>query len=141
MNIYFQQTYQRTFGTFPLKGDDAFRAVLTATEVGYRSFDTAQSYGNEVETGNALKASGIDRSDLCITTKVDVKNYADADFIPSVERSLKNLRVDEVDVLLLHWPTPGFDIRRSLELLQEAFDRGLAANIGVSNFTPQGDPR
>ncbi|NNE80884.1 MAG: aldo/keto reductase [Silicimonas sp.] len=137
MNIYFQKTHQRSFGTFPLTGDNARRAIQTAAEVGYRAFDTAQMYGNEAETGEALQATGIDRDDLCITTKVDIANFSEAEFIPSVEQSLKDLRVDYTDVLLLHWPTPGGNIKLSLQLLQQAHDRGLAKNIGVSNYTVQ----
>ncbi len=135
MNIYFQKTHQRSFGTFPLTGDVAIQAIQCAAEVGYRAFDTAQMYANEAETGEALQATGIPRDDLCITTKVDVSNFDEAKFIPSVEKSLKDLRIDQTDVLLLHWPTPGGDIGPSLKLLQHAHDRGLARNIGVSNYT------
>ncbi|SNT20858.1 aldo/keto reductase [Antarctobacter heliothermus] len=135
MTIYFEKTYQRSFGTFPLKGQDLKDAILAAAEVGYRSFDTAQMYGNEAETGAALKATSLARGDLCITTKVDIANFSDEAFLPSVEESLKKLQIEQVDVLLLHWPTPGGDIRLSLQLLQQAHDRGLARHIGVSNYT------
>ncbi|MGI9509527.1 MAG: aldo/keto reductase, partial [Geminicoccaceae bacterium] len=135
MNVYFQKTHQRAFGTFPLKGDDARQAIQTAAEVGYRAFDTAQMYGNEAETGEALKATGIPRKELCITTKVHPDNFGEGKFIASVEQSLKDLRVDHVDVLLLHWPTLGGDIAPSLKLLQKAHGKGLASNIGVSNYT------
>ena len=137
MNIFFQKTHQRAFGTFPLTGDEAVKVITTAAEIGYRAFDTAQMYGNEAETGEALKATGLSREELCITTKVDIANYDEARFLPSVEKSLKDLQIDQADVLLLHWPTPGGDIRLSLQLLQQAHDRGLAANIGVSNYTAQ----
>ena len=100
MNIYFQKTHQRSFGTYPLTGDVAKEAIQTAAEVGYRAFDTAQMYQNEAETGEALKATGIDRADLCITTKVDPGNFGEDRFIPSVEQSLRDLNVDYVDVLL-----------------------------------------
>ncbi len=135
MNIYYQKTHQRGFGTFPLTGDAARRAVLAAAEAGYRAFDTAQMYGNEAETGAALKATGIPRDDLCITTKVHPDNYSEHAFLPSVERSLADLQVDAVDVLLLHWPPADGDIAPSLKLLQQARERGLARNIGVSNYT------
>ncbi|WP_420328377.1 aldo/keto reductase [Mameliella sp.] len=137
MTIYFEKTYQRSFGTFPLKGQELHDAVLAAAEVGYRAFDTAQMYGNEVETGAALKATGIERDDLLVTTKVDIANFSDDKFLPSVEESLKKLQIEQADVLLLHWPTPGGDIKLSLELLQQAHDRGLAKHIGVSNYTAQ----
>lgn len=135
MTIYFQKTHQRAFGTFPLTGDEANEAIQTATEAGYRAFDTAQMYGNEAETGEVLKATGIARTDLCITTKVHPDNFGEDKFIASVEQSLLALQVDYVDVLLLHWPPIGSDIAPSLKLLQEAYDKGLAKNIGVSNYT------
>ncbi|MDE0522069.1 MAG: aldo/keto reductase [Boseongicola sp.] len=137
MNIYFQKTHQRAFGTFPLEGDVAKQAILAAAEVGYRAFDTAQMYGNERETGQALKATGVPREDLCITTKVHPDNFGEDRFMASVERSLKALQVDCVDVLLLHWPPMDGNIEPSLKLLQAAHDRGLARNIGVSNYTAQ----
>ncbi len=135
MSIYFQKANQRAFGTFPLKGEAALKAIQAAVEVGYRAFDTAQMYGNEVETGDALKATGIPRDEFCITTKVHPDNFGENRFLPSVEQSLRNLGVDQVDVLLLHWPAMGGDIAPSLALLQRAYDKGLARNIGVSNYT------
>lgn len=135
MNIVFQKTHQRAFGTFPLKGDVLARAIEDAIAAGYRAFDTAQMYANEAETGAALASCGVPRAELCITTKVGVQNFTDATFLPSVEASLRALKVDQVDILLLHWPTPGGDIRRSLELLQQAHDQGLARHIGISNYT------
>lgn len=135
MTIYFQKTFQRGFGTYPLTGDVAREAIETAAKVGYRAFDTAQMYGNEAETGEALAATGVPREDLCITTKVHPDNFSDALFLPSVERSLRDLRVDHADVLLLHWPPVGGDMAPSLRLLEEALRRGLTRNIGVSNYT------
>ena len=94
MSIYFQKCFQRAFGTWPLRGDTARQAILAAAEVGYRAFDTAQMYGNEAETGDALAATGLPRDALCITTKVHPDNFGEDRFIPSVEASLKALRVD-----------------------------------------------
>jgi len=87
--------------------------------------------------GAALAATGIARADLCINTKVHPDNFTEDRFIASVERSLKDLRVSQVDILLLHWPPVGGDIAPSLRLLQEALSRGLTRNIGVSNYTVQ----
>jgi len=137
MTIYFEKTHQRSFGTFPLTGDAALSAIMTATEIGYRAFDTAQMYKNEAETGEALKATGIARDELCITTKVHPDNFTESDFIASVEQSLRDLRIDKTDVLLLHWPASGGNNTRALKLLQKAYDTGLASNIGVSNYTIQ----
>ena len=135
MNIYFQKTYQRAFGTYPLTGDVAHNAILAAAEIGYRAFDTAQMYENEAETGAALKATGIARNDLCITSKVHPDNFTEDKFVASVETSLKDLQVDFVDVLLLHWPPADGDIALSLRLLEDCLKRGLTRNIGVSNYT------
>jgi len=135
MTVYFARNHQRAFGTFPLTGATAKEAVEAAARVGYRAFDTAQMYENEAEVGEALAATGIARGDLCITTKVHPDNFAEDRFIASVETSLKALRTDFVDVLLLHWPPVGGDIVPSLQLLEEAHKRGLARSIGVSNYT------
>lgn len=135
MNITFQKNHQRAFGTFPLKGDTLRSAIEAAIDAGYRAFDTAQMYQNEADTGAALAGSGIARDDLCICTKVGIENFTPEAFMPSVEASLRTLRVDVVDTLLLHWPTPGGDIAPSLRLLQGAYDRGLTRNIGISNYT------
>lgn len=133
-SVYFTKTFQRSFGTWPLKGEDCRAAIAAALETGYRAFDTAQMYGNEAEVGEALKAGGVPREDLLITTKVHPDNYAADAFIPSVEESLSKLGVDRVDVLLLHWPPIGGDVAPPVKLLSEARARGLATDIGVSNF-------
>ena len=137
MNIYFQKTHQRSFGTFPLTGAACRDAILTAADVGYRSFDTAQMYRNETETGAALKETGLARDDLCITTKVANENFDESRFLTSVDQSLKALQVDQVDVLLLHWPPADFQIESGLKLLEQAHARGMTRNIGVSNYTAQ----
>ncbi len=137
MSLYFSNNYQRAFGTFPLRGDELTQAVIAATEIGYRAFDTAQMYQNEAETGKALKACGIDREELLITTKVANKDYAADLFFAAVENSLRALQTDYVDVLLLHWPPADFNNAPSLELLAKARDKGYARHIGVSNYTAQ----
>ena len=135
MNIFFQKSYQRSFGTYPLRGNDCKRAISSAIDAGYRAFDTAQMYGNETEVGQALAEGGIPPAELCIVTKVHPDNDNDDNFISSVERSLEALGVDAVDALLLHWPPVHNDIRPSLDRLRHALDRGFTRNIGVSNFT------
>lgn len=133
-HIYFQGAFQRSFGTFPLHGADLIGAIRSATEVGYRAIDTAQLYGNEADMGAALTEIGLPREELCITTKVSPENYAEERFIPSVKQSLVDLRLDYVDVLLVHWPPIGGDIVPSVQLLAEAEKQGLARFIGVSNY-------
>jgi len=135
MNIYFQKTHQRSFGTFPLTGSDLTDAVSVAAKVGYRAFDTAQMYENEAETGAALALTGVARSELCVTTKVHPDNLTPDKFIPSVEQSLRKLNMDYVDVLLLHWPPMDGDVGPSCKLLEQVLDNGLARNVGVSNYT------
>lgn len=137
MTIYFKKTYQRGFGTYPLKGKELSMAITAAIETGYRAFDTAQAYGNEADTGEALIAAGVSRDALCITTKVDPGNFDEALFLPSVERSLRALRLDDVDVLLLHWPPKDGDIASPLKLLESALHLGFTKHIGVSNFTAE----
>lgn len=132
--MYFQANFQRAFGTFPLQGEELELALECALHVGYRAFDTAQLYANERETGQLLRASGIAREDLCITTKVPPDKFAQRDFLASVEESLFNLQVDYVDVLLLHWPPADGNIQPPLLLLQQAYDRGYARHIGISNY-------
>lgn len=135
MNPYFRKTHQRAFGTFPLKEAEAEEAIGIALEIGYRAFDTAQMYGNEAEVGAILAGSGHAREDLFVTTKVSPDNFGEADFLPSVEASLKALQLDQVDVLLLHWPPVGGDIAPPLKRLEAAANRGLAKAVGVSNYT------
>lgn len=137
MSIYFRKTYQRSFGTFPLKGQELHDAIKAAAEAGYRAFDTAQMYENEADTGAAIRAAGLARDELCITSKVEIANFGADKFLPSVEESLRRLQIDQLDVLLLHWPAPGGDIRPSLSQLQKACDQGLTKHIGVSNYTAQ----
>ena len=80
MSIYYRNTFQRSFGTFPLTGDEAHQAIAAAAEAGYRAFDTAQMYGNEEDTGAALRATGVPREELCVTTKVHPDNFDEARF-------------------------------------------------------------
>ena len=134
-NILMQPAFQRGFGTFPLKGDELRDAIHAAIGTGYRAFDTAQGYGNEADTGAVLGDCGLERDQLCITTKVRPENFDESRFLTSVEDSLRALRIDRVDILLLHWPPVGGEIAPSLRLLQRAYEQGLASHIGVSNYT------
>ncbi|WP_413662379.1 2,5-didehydrogluconate reductase DkgB [Microbulbifer sp. CNSA002] len=124
-------------GTFRLEGDVAIESVKQALEAGYRHIDTAQIYGNESEVGIAIKKSGITREELFLTTKVWLDNLTQEAFISSVEVSLKKLKVESVDLLLIHWPEK--DGRASMEtylkLLAQCQQKGLTKHIGVSNFT------
>lgn len=135
MSIYFQQSFARAFGTFPLKVMELDSAVQLALSTGYRAFDTAQFYGNEQQLGESLSNSGVARDELLITTKVSNDNFTQEQFLPSVETSLKKLDSGPIDVLLLHWPPADGNVEPSLRLLQQAQTEGLAKHIGVSNYT------
>lgn len=134
MRRLYQGENQRLFGTWPLSGDEARRAILSAAETGYRAFDTAQMYGNEAEVGQALRETGIPRADLLIQTKVHPDNYTPGAFLASVERSLEALGVDQVDILLLHWPPVGGAVEGPLDLLNQSLQKRFCREIGVSNF-------
>ncbi|MEZ5933751.1 MAG: aldo/keto reductase [Alphaproteobacteria bacterium] len=125
------------YGTFPLKGDEAKACTLTALELGYRHLDTAQMYQNEAAVGQAMAESGLARGDIFLTTKVHPDNYGESAFAPSVARSLEALGVDQVDLLLLHWPHPSLDMPDVVERLAATLDKGQARTIGVSNFNPE----
>lgn len=135
MNPYFRNGHERAFGTWPLKGAELTAALEIALDVGYRAIDTAQLYGNEAEVGAVLRASGLARDALFVTTKVAPGHLGPSDFLPSVEASLKALGLDRVDVLLIHWPPADGDIAPPLRRLEQAHRQGLTRHVGVSNFT------
>lgn len=137
MSIYFKRNHQRSFGTYPLRGETLRQSIRAAAEAGYRAFDTAQMYENEAEVGDGLAETGLARGEFIVTTKVHPDNFAEQKFLRSVERSLKDLHIEQTDVLLLHWPPIGEAIQPSLRLMVEAKKRGLARHIGVSNYTAQ----
>ncbi len=135
MNTFFRRSLGRLFGTYPLKGETLASAVTCALATGYRAFDTAQMYGNEKDLGDILANGAVPREDLYILTKVHPDNFTEDRFIATVEQSLRDLRISKADLLLLHWPPIGGDILPSLALLEKAHRQGLAAEIGVSNYT------
>ena len=123
------------FGTFELKGQTVIDAVSKALAVGYRHIDTAQIYGNEAEVGQAITDSLIERDEIFLTTKVWIDKFADGDLQASVDESLKKLKTDYVDLLLLHWPNPNIDLDETVAALNSVHASGKARNIGISNFT------
>lgn len=124
------------FGTFRLEGDIAYQSVSLALKNGYQHIDTAQIYGNETEVGQAIADSGIAREELYITTKVWNDKLSSDSFIASVKESLKKLKTDYVDLLLIHWPAfpNGVSLEQAVQNLYEAKKLGLTKAIGVSNF-------
>ena len=123
------------FGTYQLRGDDAVRAVDFAIGEGYTHIDTAQIYENEAEVGAGIKQSSAARDKLFVTTKVWRNNFADGTVAQSVDESLKKLKLDYVDLLLVHWPFPETPMDKLLDGVMAAQDAGKARLIGVSNFT------
>jgi diketogulonate reductase-like aldo/keto reductase len=121
-------------GTWPLTGDECAHAVATAIRCGYRHIDSAAMYGNETEVGEGLRASGVPREHVWITTKVWWEDIADGPLQRSAEASLERLRLDQVDLLLIHWPNAAIPLKESIRALGDAKRRGLARHIGVSNF-------
>ena len=123
------------FGTFRIPGPDVLRIVPHALKAGFRHIDTAQIYGNEAEVGEAIAGSGVARSDIFLTTKVWVENYRHDAFLASVDESLKKLKTDYVDLLLLHWPNEAVTLAEQIGVLNAVRDAGKVRHIGVSNFS------
>ena len=122
-------------GTWTLSGKAAIRLVADAIRSGYRHVDTATMYDNEEAVGAGLRASGVSRDEVFLTTKAWPSDIGDGDLQRSVEASLKRLQVDRVDLALIHWPSRTIPLAESIGALNEVKDRGLARHIGVSNFT------
>ena len=122
------------FGTSPLTGGFSAQEVVTALKAGYRHIDTAWKYGTERAVGEAMRASGVPRGDIFLTTKVS-HEYLRADaFAKSVDESLAALRVDYVDLLMVHWPNPDIPLAETMPALAKAKHQGKARHIGVANF-------
>lgn len=121
-------------GTWELRGERCRAVVETALALGYRGIDTAQAYGNEAEVGAALAASGLAREDVFLTTKAWPDDLVERDPLVVAGESLARLGVDEVDLLLLHWPSPRLPLAATLEALGRVQAAGLARFVGVSNF-------
>ncbi|MGB3732083.1 aldo/keto reductase [Microbacterium sp.] len=125
---------QLGFGVFKVPADEAERAVTMAFEAGYRHIDTAAIYGNEEGVGAAIAASGIPRSELFITTKLWNDRHHDDEPDAAIAESLEKLGLEQVDLYLVHWPTPAKDdYEHAWEKMIGIRDRGLARSIGVSN--------
>ncbi len=122
------------FGTWQLQDADCVQGVVAALDIGYRHIDTAQIYENEAEVGAAIAQAGVARADLFITTKIWTSNYAPARVAASMEESLKKLRMDYVDLLLMHWPNPAMPLAPTLDAMQKLMAQGKTKAIGVSNF-------
>jgi 2,5-diketo-D-gluconate reductase B len=126
-------------GTMTLKDAVCVEAVKTALRLGYRHIDTAERYGNETEVGEGLhqglRATGLQRADVFVTTKVYHDRLAAAEFERSFEESLEKLKLPWVDLLLIHWPNPKVPLAETIDVLCKAKREGRAKHVGVANFT------
>src|SRR5471032_2164721 len=122
------------FGTSPLTGGLSSETVVAALKAGYRHIDTARKYGTEPAVGEAMRACGLKRQDIFLTTKVSHENLRADDFAKSVDASLAALKVDYVDLLLIHWPNPAIPLSECMPALAKAKRQGLTRHIGVANF-------
>jgi 2,5-diketo-D-gluconate reductase B len=121
-------------GTWALRGRDCARVVEQAIRAGYRHIDTAQMYDNEREVGEGVRASGM-RANVVVTTKVQPERLAPHDLERSVKESLALLRLDVIDLLLIHWPNPRVPLAETLGAMGSMKLGGYVKQIGVSNFT------
>ena len=122
------------FGTSPMTGSLSPDTVVAALRAGYRHIDTARKYGTEAAVGEAIHASGVPRGEIFLTTKVSHENLRPDDFARSVDESLAALKVDYVDLLMVHWPNPEIPLSEVMPALARAKRQGLARHIGVANF-------
>jgi len=120
-------------GTFSLVGDICRRTVTHALDIGYRHIDTAQSYDNELEIGDAIRDSSVPRQNIWLTTKIQQSSFRNGELQRSVQESVGKLRT-EPDLLLLHWPNSKVPFQETIGALNDVKRRGLTNHIGVSNF-------
>ncbi|WP_279478514.1 aldo/keto reductase [Aureimonas sp. SK2] len=122
-------------GTYRLEGDTCVAMVSEGIRVGYRHIDTARMYGNERQVGEGLRASGVARDEIFVTTKVWTDDLAPADFLRSAEAAVQALDVGAVDLILIHWPNAAIPLQGTIDALNQAREKGLTRHIGVANFT------
>jgi diketogulonate reductase-like aldo/keto reductase len=121
-------------GTGPLKGDAGIALMAEAIGMGYRLLDTAAWYANEREVGEAIRASGVPRDEIIVLTKIWPINISGDDLPKHAEAALKRLGIDQIDLLLPHWPNPDIPLAETIGALNEVRARGITRDIGLSNF-------
>jgi 2,5-diketo-D-gluconate reductase A len=129
---------QLGFGVYQVPPEDTADAVTTALELGYRHIDTAEMYGNEKGVGEAVARSGIDRSEIFVTSKLNNGFHRRDDALRAFDQSLADLGFEQLDLFLIHWPLPGIDVDyvETWKALEEIYASGRVRAIGVSNFKP-----
>jgi 2,5-diketo-D-gluconate reductase A len=127
---------QLGFGVYQVPPEDTAEAVQTALEVGYRHIDTAEMYGNEKGVGEGIRASGVPREEVFVTSKLNNGFHAREDALRAFDGTLAALGSDYVDLFLVHWPLPGIDVDyiETWKAMEEIYRSGRAKSIGVSNF-------
>jgi diketogulonate reductase-like aldo/keto reductase len=128
---------QLGFGVFQVPPEECVEVTRTALEVGYRHIDTAEMYGNEKEVGQALRESGLDPSEVFVTSKLNNGFHARDDALEAFDRTMADLGLDVLDLFLVHWPLPGIDVDyvETWKAMEEIYASGRCRAIGVSNFT------
>ncbi|MDP9293408.1 MAG: aldo/keto reductase, partial [Actinomycetota bacterium] len=122
------------FGTWQLSGRECEEAVRDALEIGYRHIDTARIYRNEADVGRGVAASGVDRSEIFLTTKIWPGDFEPSRLRAAAEDSLRSLDTEYVDLLLLHWPSDDVVLEDTLGAMVSLRDEGKIGHLGVSNF-------
>lgn len=123
------------FGTWELTGATATEAVKEAIKHGYRLIDTAQGYGNESDVGRGIRESSVSREDIFITTKINTNVMREGTVRESLDKSLEDLGVDYIDLVLIHWPVEG-KVQETWQIMEEYVRIGKIKSIGLSNFNP-----
>ncbi|MGY1737334.1 aldo/keto reductase [Geodermatophilus sp. SYSU D00684] len=129
---------QLGFGVFQIPPDQTVEATRTALEVGYRHIDTAEMYGNEKEVGQAVRESGIDRSEVFVTSKLNNGYHRRDDALRAFDQTMADLGLEYLDLFLIHWPLPTIDVDyvETWKAMEEIYAGGRCRSIGVSNFNP-----
>ena len=122
-------------GTWNMQGDICYQGTLSALELGYRHIDTAEMYRNEAEVGRAIVDSGVDRSEIFLTTKVSASHLHREGVLQAAESSLMRLGTEAIDLYLVHWPNDSIPIEETMAAMNELVHQGMVRRIGVSNFS------
>lgn len=130
-----QKIPQLGYGVYLIPPEETEQCVLEALKVGYRHIDTAHMYGNEKEVGAAIKKSGIPRNELFVTSKLWITEYGEGVTLPAIDKMLKRLGLDYIDLVLLHFPFK--DYIGAYKDLEKAYEQGKVKSIGISNFENQ----
>jgi 2,5-diketo-D-gluconate reductase A len=129
---------QLGFGVYQIPPEETAEAVGRALEIGYRHIDTAEMYGNEKEVGEAVRASGLDRGEVFVTSKLNNGSHRRDDALRAFDGTLEALGFDQLDLFLIHWPLPTTDVDyvETWKAMEEIYAGGRCRAIGVSNFNP-----